>query len=891
MFGRNVTAQDMGSNPQNDNKKNRRWVKSYVKYSHLPGIFPRLREIGAKFGHFAFLLAQIYGAVRLIPAAHPVLNPSNIGKFGFRDVLGAASQNLVLSWKNIDQILVFVAVLMGLITLALQLLFTVLAAITSTAFAQTASFFTTPNEQTDLALRFLEQTFGDIDIFSDNSFSHDGVAPGNEVFIALHEMLGFYSQVMMVFAAIIVVYFVITVLAEAAQTGTPFGRRFNSVWAPIRLVVALGLLVPLGNGLNSAQYITFYVAKMGSGFATQTWMVFADAVLDTNGTGYQIVVDTQPDSMRPAIDRILVAETCMAARNRLEGLYSYGSSARVVREYYMTKNTNRGTRSSGLAPFNNFASANSARVAGSYDTINIVWAAQGLSASQKKIAANQCGKVTLSFTNEAANLSGFFGTIPAAEEAIGDAIRDLEVSILGTIQLAFDGFTNNGTASLLADAYLEPGSPYNTLAEVQSAVASVNADISSIYNDVDAAVVSELSNVYNVLKVASLESMHAFAEAGGWVTAGVYYARIGQINQAYYDVAQTARTSVRYNSPGPILNDLGETFGFAGSNGFLGFGGDSDEISQARAFVAEVVQSVVENHISPASLAAPPANAITEPDDLLERIANLDFGAVLAYLFQLDRLSELVARPTLDPMTKLQSVGSDMASRSMIAISAAIAARLAGTAASGVPVVGGLGKAAGVGASLLMTIAMVGFGIGFLLLYLFPLFPFIYFFFAVVAWVLEIFEAIIAMPLWALGHLRIEGDGFFGPGALNGYLLLFSILLRPIFIVFGLIAGYITFGSGTFLLQTMFAELIRVQNVVELAGISDLVYAILFAYFVYQLGVMCFKMVDSVPQQIIRWMGQNAQTFNDNRKDLSDNSTGFIVGASAVASQISNARG
>ena len=53
--------------------------------------------------------------------------------------------------------------------------------------------------------------------------------------------------------------------------------------------------------------------------------------------------------------------------------------------------------------------------------------------------------------------------------------------------------------------------------------------------------------------------------------------------------------------------------------------------------------------------------------------------------------------------------------------------------------------------------------------------PFIYFFFALAGWIKSIFEAVVAMPLRALAHLRIDGEGLPGPGATNGYFLLLEI--------------------------------------------------------------------------------------------------------------------
>lgn len=118
--------------------------------------------------------------------------------------------------------------------------------------------FTTPSPNQDIVFQFLRNVFGVNSMFG-GSGSDTAVQAG------LHALLGFYSTAMMIIAVIIVVYYTITVVGESAQSGTPFGRRFNGLWAPIRLVMALGLLVPLGGGLNTAQYLVLNVAKLGSG--------------------------------------------------------------------------------------------------------------------------------------------------------------------------------------------------------------------------------------------------------------------------------------------------------------------------------------------------------------------------------------------------------------------------------------------------------------------------------------------------------------------------------------------------------------------------------------------------------------------------------------------------
>jgi len=60
------------------------------------------------------------------------------------------------------------------------------------------------------------------------------------------------------------------------------------------------------------------------------------------------------------------------------------------------------------------------------------------------------------------------------------------------------------------------------------------------------------------------------------------------------------------------------------------------------------------------------------------------------------------------------------------------------------------------GMSAAFSIAGLGLTIGFILFYVVPFLPFVYFFFAVGNWVKSIFEAMVGAPLWALGHMRLS---------------------------------------------------------------------------------------------------------------------------------------
>ena len=76
----------------------------------------------------------------------------------------------------------------------------------------------------------------------------------------------------------------------------------------------------------------------------------------------------------------------------------------------------------------------------------------------------------------------------------------------------------------------------------------------------------------------------------------------------------------------------------------------------------------------------------------------------------------------------------------------------------------------------MMAIFEITFAIGAILYYVLPFVPFVYFFFAVGAWIKAVFEAMVGMPLWALSFVRIDGDGLPGKSGMNGFYLLLEII-------------------------------------------------------------------------------------------------------------------
>jgi hypothetical protein len=148
----------------------------------------------------------------------------------------------------------------------------------------------------------------------------------------------------------------------------------------------------------------------------------------------------------------------------------------------------------------------------------------------------------------------------------------------------------------------------------------------------------------------------------------------------------------------------------------------------------------------------------------------------------------------------------------------------------------------------------------------------------------------IGMPLWAIAHLQLEGKGLPGSAAGEGYFLLFGIFLRPILILFGLIASIAVFSAQAIILHDIFDLVIA-----NLAGhgeysssdgffkfaedemafgrstLDEFFYTVLYVIILYLMATASFKLIDAIPQNILRWAGSDAKPLSDEQDDATGN--------------------
>lgn len=857
-----------------------------LRYILLPGIVPRLREFGSTgFDYLAFLVANLYGMVRILPPGHPYLNPANMGRFGVRHAVAEAANKIVFRKENIDQILIFIVSLAAFASVVMMFCGMIFGLIIQPAFAFTdfEGFFVTPYPLNDVALVIMDRVFGIRDLFCNDwtgECTHVNPDLPWPFHVALHGMLEFYSLAILLFAVLIFLYYVLVVTAETAQSGTPFGKRFNSVFAPLRLVAAIGLLVPVHWGLNSGQYIVLYAAKYGSGLATNGWLLFNRSIATTmaggrpNPTGepseYLVALPNAPD-ITPLISFMSTVQTCRAG---------YQSMYNMTIQPYLIKTGPDNVLIGSGYPFSSAVSFNDGGNVyirfGLHDTVRYT--------AEKGNVFPFCGEIVVK-VHEMNQQPGAWYMQDAYFQRILALWDDGELQNFGRRMSEIYSINPNRNPCSVAlnpdnsDCGRPPLAQWRQT-QINQKQALFEADLYAAWQDL------AMNGAYEI----PLELLEL-----GWGGAGIWYNRIAQFNGAFMGAVMDMPAPTRY----PAVMEAVLEERRKQDDDVAGYQAFRPNLSNQQSI--QVSGDARDNKLAEAMyetvdlwMRDDPNQAGTD-DAASTNIAWKAMSMAMGTYGLMDMRKQDNER--VHPLAQLVALGKGLVDGTIRNLGISFFAAVGGGAMSA------MGQEIGNGFSAISTmflsLAMTTMTAGIILYYVLPFLPFIYFFFAVGGWVKSIFEAMVGVPLWALAHLRIDGEGLPGPQAMEGYYLIFEIFIRPILCVFGLIAGIAIFAAQARVLNSIFDIVLEnltgfeddpntrvlplIPGVPELDFkryiIDEFFFTIIYVVLLYMMATASFKLIDLVPKGILRWMGTGAKTFSDFRQDP----TGSLVSYMGIA--------
>jgi conjugal transfer/type IV secretion protein DotA/TraY len=680
----------------------------------------------------------------------------------------------------------------------------------------------------------------------------EGDARARTVFSSI---IGYFNVIILVVGGLMFFYNVTVGVLQSSHEGQVLGQRWSSLWAPIRVLFAVGLLVPVPTygGYNLAQVGVAYIVKGSTNIASEIWKGSVTLILDGD-----VPIATNEPRFSPDLIRTLYENAaCInllnyqyaAIGSPLRVEYSDASSPVMVRS-----NTNDIYAGTGLV-----GDATDGRFPRYTSTTQVVG---GGAPENFGICGSWMTPDVPAYLLRAVDEAG--GTESAAAQQIIDEFgaghRDILIEVESRVR---DLVTGSGDAAPVRqdvfDGVLEPEPFTQELIEIST---YANQELSSLVSRLRARAqetggASAYDDLVSRITGSCTDDGSGPAGTGpatcygeGWIGAGAYYTTLARVN-AEVNTLVTAQSSVSGREFGVILTQDRFVRGAGGTN-LLGFRNSTGDLLPTEAEAARVMTDYMElfetSSYPLAALGYPVSTA-----DIIE--ANAEAGDSSSGLLQraLQSLNEGLQRVQAsilryfdpantesgDPMIGLISMGSFLISfGGALLLASAFGVRIA---------------------VMMVPFFSVIFAAGATLSFVLPLMPFFYWILGVTGYFLLVVEAIVAVNLWALAHMRMEGDGISGAAGQKGWLMLLALLMTPVLMVFGFLIGMGIFRISSDLISTgMFYAVSGISGgsnvLVGLIGIIAFSIMIVTAYiFILERS---FSLISEFPNRVMMWMGE-----------------------------------
>jgi conjugal transfer/type IV secretion protein DotA/TraY len=848
-----------------------------ARYTLMPEIIPRLKDFAPNGFWFASLMAQVFRLCRLLPVGHPMTLSVSYGRYGVKDVLSESARLLKFDIKHLDHIIIYLSFLLGIVLLLAMMAVIITMAVTHSASAGSVntlfgSMFETARPQNDLALMMLDRTFQIPGFFG----SSQAPASANDISAfmrGLQTLFEFYGMGMLCIAGLLVFYFFIAVILETAQSGSPFGERFAEVYVPIRLVIALLLLVPMGYGFSAGQYMVLNMAKWGSAFATNAWLVFnkASGPNPLGAPANELIAAPKASDIDPVVNQMFLTQSCIAIYDQLLG---------IKVEPYFARYSASGTTAVKFSG----QSYEDARNFYMGQDIRFIF---GTKIDDPKVAG--------SFPAQIKPYCGIINIQTPSRKPEAIAVYEIYYLLMGSL---IQNTEIQAFGKRMALAYTKKADPCSIPVKGKWGTNCASAE-RPFYQDIaleyQAMLNALIKDQIDQLKSQGIRSgtvnMTQEILDMGWAGGGVWFNKIAGINGAITSAAQTLPQPASY----PLVMDYVKNMKILGQLG----------IDSATQFTPETASGttldwtaskVTEHTSSNNQIAGFLSNVfqifVTDSPTAKEKAQKS--GGPIAGLFHMmfgtTGLMDLRENDAVHPLAKMAALGRGIIERTITYLGAT--SLLAGASSMFGAIqtsesMRELSAAAMSASNMFMSFALVGLTVGFILYYVIPFIPFLYFFFAAGRWVKSVFEALVGVPLWALAHIRIDGDGIPAQAAANGYYLLLEIMLRPIMTLFGLMAAFIIFTGMVIVLNSIFDLVLgnlvgftpstNSDGTLSKEGVATMrdsfdkfFYSVAYAVLLYMMAMACFKLIDLIPNSIMRFIGSQVSSFAEKEPPIAD---------------------
>jgi conjugal transfer/type IV secretion protein DotA/TraY len=637
----------------------------------------------------------------------------------------------------------------------------------------------------------------------------------------LGEILKVFNAAVLAVGAVVVTYNMWAGVVQTAHEGQILGKRWSSLWAPVRVPLAMAAMVPGTGGYCAIQHLMASIVVASIGLANIVWSYSTDILLGTSGqAAIPLVRPTPPRLSDSDIIGVLDIYACAAVLNKTTEWQTAGKVTQAIVPITVRTSSGStvyfgGTRQSGYPQ-------------------------------------NTCGSITLPMLGK------------------DDAGTNQQVAQMHA--QAIEQITNELSKGALAIATVVLASPDQTPAmpDRQLVANAVNGYKNAYANLVQVATSADQQ---------MSQKLRNLIKTDGWTGAGAWYVRISEANAAVAGALNNGPI-VAANPRPPVggveaerIEQARAAMGtwyshakstVAGTAALEDYwdsysantDGDSLSVGSALGRVFDPTRwKWVYDAFSPGSGAKAGAGmALSNIITLGHRITITTEAAIGTYV------TVTAARKVMaDPDFRNSAAGaaisgvSAMVSRAVDLLPLPVSALL--------HFVGALLDAL---SPFLVLAAIALLASGWTLAYVVPMMPYFIWVLSCVSWLILVVEAIVAGCMWAFAHLRMDGEGISGGAGDNGYRITLQILLRPALMVIGMLAGMAVFAVAAQYIQQTYYTAMR-STLGSHYGFIDglIVFLCMMVVFFVIMAERCFSLVHQLPDRIMRWVGGSPEGLNE----------------------------
>ena len=643
---------------------------------------------------------------------------------------------------------------------------------------------------------------------------------------------GFAAMIacLMACAAGMMAFQTISAAVHTAHEGEILGKRWHTVWAPIRVVYGMASLVPVVKGYCLLQIVVVWAAVLSGQVGNQIWKGFVSGM--TVGT---ISAPSLPQTVN-TVSEIMHLELCHAF---------------LVADAARTKSADKGagTRVNARAATQAVDTGDAF-----YDSLmtgmtGAAGAAVNPTTPIDKLAWDYgaCGSIR---GNYPMGVGGRDGDMVRAQVAGVNALRDeLKPVAEALVKSWMPGVGSGADVSqswkdlVTAKNNYDRGLSAAALAYVNSA--SANSGLRRTVDDKGTKVAGNTTDDFR--KVLTDE---------GWASAGSAYMTIARLNAKQVELMRAVPT---VTAEGKATEEMVAK----------GAKGGGDIITKFNTWWSENVTSAnsgLDTKAINAAVSAMRAGDMHQSDNGVYQGMQYLFssdGKVQDFLINIVKLDP----DKMDGLQQMVNFGDRIIGATeaglllYLGVKGGLSLSAAGTlkaAFSGVA-----GKLSGI-ASGGMTFGALFFGLIFSSVFfagvydsvILPMMPFMHFLFATMGILIVVVEGVIAAPLWAFSHVRMDGQEFADGPQKAGYQIMFNLLFRIPLTLFGLFFSLVVFNAMVWLMgMTLYPALSAGTSESLFGFVGTITMIILVTIINYQIANRSFLLITQIPDRVTRWFG------------------------------------